>query len=337
MSPHELPVCRVGELDEPEATPRWLVEQLWSRAAVGFIGGCPKLGKTWLGLDLALSVATATDCLGRFPVEEPGDVLVYLAEDHPTLVRRRLDGLCRHRGLDIDRVPVHVITAPSLRLDLEADRHGLAGAIERLRPRLLVLDPLVRLHRRDENHAGDVAELLAFLRELQRLHDLAVIIVHHMRKGGSGHAGQALRGSGDFHAWTDSALYLRLRHERLLLATEHRAAPAPEPFELRLSSAPDGSMTRLEIVDELERQQAPEKLAAGSPASKPALLIDQVAALLAAAAHPVTRVELRRRLRVNNQRLGEALADLDSRGLATRSQQGWLLAGLPGYSDRTDP
>ncbi len=46
------------------------------------------------------------------------------------------------------------------------------------------------------------APLLAYLRELQRRHAIAVIVVHHAKKG-AGHvrAGQALRGSSEFHAW----------------------------------------------------------------------------------------------------------------------------------------
>jgi len=57
------------------------VEQLWGASSVGLIGGAPKCSKTWLGLDLALSVATGTPCLGHYAVPEPGPVLVYLAED----------------------------------------------------------------------------------------------------------------------------------------------------------------------------------------------------------------------------------------------------------------
>ena len=60
----------------------------------------------------------------------------------------------------------------------------------------------MRLHRIDENVSGDVAPLLAFLRELQRRHAIAVVLVHHARKGaGTIRAGQALRGSSEFHAW----------------------------------------------------------------------------------------------------------------------------------------
>ena len=77
-------------------------------------------------------------------------------------------------------------------------------------PRLLVLDPFVRLHRIDENDAGQVSALLGYLRELQREHDVAVLVVHHARKNGSaGQSGQSLRGSGDFFAWADSLLYVR--------------------------------------------------------------------------------------------------------------------------------
>jgi hypothetical protein len=66
------------------------------------------------------------------------------------------------------------------------------------------------LHRSDENASGEVAPLLAYLPTLQRQHQLAVLVVHHARKSaGRMRAGQALRGSFEFHAWGDSNLYLR--------------------------------------------------------------------------------------------------------------------------------
>ncbi len=55
-----LPVVRVGEIASDENAQRWLVEGLWGASSVGVIGGAPKCSKTWLGLDMALSVATAS-------------------------------------------------------------------------------------------------------------------------------------------------------------------------------------------------------------------------------------------------------------------------------------
>ena len=331
MNPGTLPVCRVAELAVLEEHARWLVEPLWGRTAVGFVGGAPKLGKTWLALDLALSVATGSPCLGRFPVAEAGGVLVYLAEDHPTQVRHRLAGLCRHRGLALDDLAVHVITAPALRLDLAHDRDRLSATVAALRPRLLVLDPLVRLHRRDENHSAEVAELLAYLRDLERAHDLAILVVHHLRKHGAGRAGQALRGSGDLHAWTDSALYLTAKPDRVLLTVEHRAAPAPAPFAMRLVAGRDGAAVHLEVVEPDPARESP-------PADAPPLLTARLLDHLAAAPRPLARCELRRALRVNNQRLGDALADLEHRGQVRRDGTGaWVVPDPPSCTAPAPP
>src|SRR6201993_5637416 len=97
-----LPVVRVGDLAHQDQAQRWLVEHLWGESSVGVIGGAPKCSKTWLGLDLALSVATGTACLGKYAVPEPGPVLVYLAEDALLIVRERIEGMARHRGLALD-------------------------------------------------------------------------------------------------------------------------------------------------------------------------------------------------------------------------------------------
>ena len=67
---------------------------------MGVIGGAPKCSKTWLALDMSLSVATGTACLDRYEVPEPGPVLIYLAEDSLAIVRERVEGIARHRGLD---------------------------------------------------------------------------------------------------------------------------------------------------------------------------------------------------------------------------------------------
>ena len=118
---------RVGEIASDESAQRWLVEELWGASSVGVIGGAPKCAKTWLGLDMALSVATGTACLGKYAVPEPGPVLVYLAEDALVVVRERVAGMARHRGLDLAGVDIHVITAPVLRLDRDPDRTAAPG------------------------------------------------------------------------------------------------------------------------------------------------------------------------------------------------------------------
>jgi RecA-family ATPase len=305
-----LPVVRVGEIASEASTQRWLVDQLWGARSVGVIGGAPKCAKTWLGLDMALSVATGTPCLGKYAVPEPGPVLVYLAEDALLVVRERVAGMARHRGLDLAGVDVHVITSPVLRLDRGSDRTRLLETTRRLRPRLLLLDPLVRLHGIDENNAGEVAELLAYFRSLQRQLDLSVLLVHHTRKNAAGGvaAGQGLRGSGDIHAFGDSNLYLRRTRDHLILSSEHRAAPAAAPVYLDLV-ATNAETTHLEVVAELREEKRHG-------------LEEQVLDLLPQGT-VLTRAKLRDSLAVQNERLGVALVSLERAGRLCRTPVGW--------------
>ena len=305
-----LPVVRVSQIAEDEIAERWLVEELWCARAVGVIGGAPKCAKTWLGLDMALSVATGTPCLGKYAVPEPGPVLIYLAEDALPVVRRRVDGMAKHRGLDLAGVEIHVITAPVLRLDRDPDRMRLLETTRRLRPRLLLLDPLVRLHGIDENNASEVAALLAYFRSLQRQFDVSVLLVHHTRKNAAGGAaaGLGLRGSSDIHAFGDSNLYLRRGKEHLVLSTEHRAAPASPPIHLTLvTTNPD--TTHLEAVAQHED---------GKSRSLEERVLDNLAGGMV-----LTRAKLRDCLAVKNERLGEVLESLERAGRLRRTAAGW--------------
>lgn len=313
-----LPIVRIAELPCEDNAQRWLVEQLWGASSVGVIGGAPKCSKTWLGLDLALSVATGTACLGKYDVPEPGPVLVYLAEDALPVVRERVAGMARHRGLNLDAVEIHVITAPTLLLDRDPHRTRLFETAKRLRPRLLVLDPLVRLHGIDENHAGEVAGLLAYFRSLQRQLDLSVVLVHHTRKNAAAGvaAGQGLRGSSDLHAFGDSNLYLRRTKDRLVLSTEHRAAPASPSVYLELV-ATDATTTHLEVIAELSNENRRG-------------LEQHVLALLPEGA-VLTRAKLRDTLSVKNERLGEVLESLERAGQIRRTPEGWQRTDEPTH------
>lgn len=314
-----LPVEPAHRLADRPDEQRWLVESLWAEEAVGIIGGEPKCCKSFLALDLAVSVAAGTSCLRRFAVAKPGRVLLYAAEDALHIVRRRLDGICAAAGVDLADLDVQVITAASLRLDLGADRVSLEETIVRLKPRLLVLDPFIRLHRIDENVSGEVAPLLAYLRELQRRHGLAVVLVHHARKGaGNMRAGQALRGSSEFHAWGDSNLYLRRdADDRLTLSVEQRAASGISAQTLDLVQR--GPALALELV--ARQTQSPP--AAPAPKS----VDDRIFAALAKAGQPQPFADLRAVCRVRTATLYQRLAAMANAGRIVKSADGYRLPG----------
>src|SRR6202035_1587121 len=128
---NQLPVQRASDLSIDSAPfTQWLVQGLWSGQAVGILGGEPKCFKSFLALDLAVSVASGAPCLRRFVVPKAGRVLLYAAEDALHIVRRRLDGIAVVAGAMLADLDIQVITVPALRLDLEADRRNLAETVD---------------------------------------------------------------------------------------------------------------------------------------------------------------------------------------------------------------
>jgi len=310
-----LPTTRAANLAPPDPNEQvWLIEGLWGARAVGIIGGQPKCYKTFLALDLAVAVASGTPCLRRFPTPRAGRVLLFAAEDALHIVRARLEGIAHAAAAEFQSLDIHVITAPVLRLDRQQHQQALQATVAELKPTLLVLDPLVRLHAIDENVAAEVAPLLAYLRRLQRLHQTAVALVHHARKGAAHErGGQALRGSSELHAWGDSNLYLRRQGQQLLLSIEHRAAQGADRVLLALKANPPA--LALEAIDQPSSDTAP---------IQPSCL-SRVELLLADATTPLSQKQVREAVRMRTSDVSQALATLVADGRVFKSTAGYQL------------
>jgi len=305
------PVRRVHEVEPRSTEHRWLVEELFASSSVGLLGGPPKAFKTWVAAELALAVATGTPAFGRYAVPDPGPVLFFGAEDPPPDLRTRFDGIARARRVDLARVPLFLLDVDALRLDDPRHLDRLRRTIARHAPRLLVLDPFVRLVAGlDENSARDVSAVLGALRTLQREQHVTILLVHHMRKSPAAHPAQQLRGSGDFSAWADSALYLTRRGDDRVLLVEHRGAPAPSPFRLRLVP---GDAPYLAIQDQPAEDGAD-------------MLESRIVDRLHNAPRPQTTLMLRDALRVRKADLLTALRALAARGSVKRTELGWTRA-----------
>lgn len=309
-----LPILRVSEIEPPPPGTTWLIENIWLAAGVGLLGGQAKVCKTYLAAELSLAVATGLPALGRYPTLMPGPVLFYGAEDSLSALRSRFDGLATTRGCDLQKLAVYLIDVPVLRIDRHEDLQRLRAAIEQCRPRLLVLDPFVRLVGNiDENSASDVSAVLGSLRAIQRDHEVAIILVHHARKSPAAHPNQAYRGSSDFAAWADSNLFLTRKAKRLVLNVEHRSAPSPEPIHLRLEQEPAPHLVPVDTEPAQPKPPEPDPLA------------NEIRNQLDAVARPLTTVELRDRLRRRKCDVVNALEKLRADRVITRTSNGWQL------------
>ena len=304
-----LPTRAPVELEDRPRHQLWLIDALWGRQAVGIIGGEPKCGKSFLALDIAVAVAAGVPCLRRFEADQPGPVLMFAAEDAGHIVRTRLKGIARAAGADFDTLDIAVIDVPVLRLDHRSDRQRLEQTVQRIRPRLMLLDPLVRLHGVDENAVAEIAPILGFLRDLQRRFETAVLLVHHSRKSGATRPGQALRGSSELHAWGDSNLYLRRRDHQIVMTVEHRAARGLDDVELELADDGQGAALRL-------RRQGP-----GKTVPAPHTAEQRVIEVLAEAEKPLSQAQIRKRAAARNATVSAILQELLRNGRVERASK----------------
>ena len=305
--PGILPVKRAHEItDEDVGGTRWLIYALWGEAAVGIVGGEAKCYKSFLVLDCAVSVSSGRLCLGRFEVKQ-GRVVLFAAEDKLGIVKARLMGIAAARGIPLSECDIHVITVDRLRLDVKEDRMSLDATIEHLKPSLLILDPFVRLHRIDENSSSEVSGILDNLRVLQRRYNTAIMVVHHAKKnGGKTRAGQALRGSTEFHAWLDSMMYMRRSSkDQLTLSVEHRAAAPIPPVTVALKT--EGEKIALAVCEPSEEPASTIPPPGASPS-------DRIIRLLTEHSAPVSMADLRAATGVRTQTFCEELKGLIDAG-----------------------
>jgi hypothetical protein len=312
-APAPYATVHAAELAASTAPLAWLADGLFLVGGAGILGGAPKSGKSFFALDLCVAVASATPCAGTFTIPSKGRVTLLCAEDPHAVVVDRLKALARSRGLALADLPVDVIVEPVVRLPEGLPR--LQATLDKTRPSLLLLDPLIRLHRADENSAAEMSIILDGLRTLARASTTAILLVHHTRKAAAGpSAGAALRGSSDLHAFGDTNLYFRklASDGSVELRIEHRATACPQPIPLRL------------VVDE------PATAARFVPLDKDGSLTHPLAsrllAVLAKADAPISSRTLRTTLAVRNQLIADALRALVAQGHVLRTRDGFTLA-----------
>jgi RecA-family ATPase len=175
---------------QPAAPPACLVEPgLLPPQGILFVGGEPKVGKSLLVANLALSLAAGTDRIG-FPIPAPRRVLVCQFELPVPQFVSRLATMRRALGASADQLLlVDTRAAGHLLSAAEGLGHFLAAA-QAASAEVIVLDPLYSAHDQDENDTRAMAALCQSLLRLRDASRAALVVVHHVRKSiGCGYFG----------------------------------------------------------------------------------------------------------------------------------------------------
>jgi hypothetical protein len=187
---------------------RWVVPG-YVPEGLAILAGRQKLGKTWLAIDWALAVACDSMAMGSVECEQ-GDVLYIDLENGHRRIQRRIETLFpdfRHRP-DLSRLE-WVGVAPLL-------NNGFLDALDDWRlsvdkPRLVVIDVLQRVKPPGNANQNAYESDYATLAGLQRWateHGIAVVALHHTKKGGAEDPLEALSGSNGLSACADTTLVL---------------------------------------------------------------------------------------------------------------------------------
>lgn len=246
----------------------WLIEDVLFDKTFSILGGYTGFGKSLLCLEIAKSIAGNFPLFGRYRVNRSGPVLFVDQENSHSDLGDRLRKM--RIGADL---PLYWLSFQGILLDDRASLHRLADVTKQLDPVLVVFDSLVRFHHAKENDAGEMAAVMAPLREMANA-GIGVLVQHHHTKS-LGALEVRARGSSDIIGASDVeyALY-KNQHDQLVLQTVKSRRAAVQPLCLEIVDQ-DGELffrcvgtaldqkreLRAGIVDLLEKPHTLEQLA----------------------------------------------------------------------------
>lgn len=207
---------------------RWVIQELLPEG-LAVLSGKPKIGKGFMGLQIALAAASGGHFLGYQATAGP--VLFIALEDGP----RRIQGRLKKMGVPATRLPIDFeYEWPPLDVQgLNELRVRLAKGSEWGPYVLVIIDTLAsaKTNNIDENNASDMASLVNSIQQVAQRHQCCILMIFHHRKKGTGDPVYDPRGSTATPAGCDTLLGLYKEPEAYILGTVSRDGPE---LELRL-------------------------------------------------------------------------------------------------------
>ena len=178
----------------------WVAPGYALRGSVTLVCGPPSTLKSSVMLSWVSAIALHRE-FGEFHPVTADKVVVYNVEDDENEQRRRLSAVLRQFGAKppdikdkVIRVGPNTIGTLLERLDngkiqFTSALHELDSLVAALRPAAMIVDPLAELHNVEENDNTALRMIIATFRGLATKYNMAVIVLHHTRKGSAASPG----------------------------------------------------------------------------------------------------------------------------------------------------
>jgi len=213
----------------------WLIKNFFSENDFGVIFGESGSGKSFIGIDLGLSVAANKDWHGH-PVKS-GSV-IYIAGEGHIGINKRIKAWAQHYGISLSNVPFFVSDRPAQFLNEESAAEVCQSvdeiAVQHGSPVLIIIDTLARnFGDGDENSTRDMSRFVSIIDENLRLkYQCAVLLIHHTGKSATDKArgAYALKAALD----TEYRLDKNVNGQRILTCTKMKDYEAQPPLAFAL-------------------------------------------------------------------------------------------------------
>lgn len=217
-------------LNEAAPNLKWTVAKLLPKEGIGILAGSPGTGKSWLLLDLAVDVSMGRPWLGKYETTR-GCVMYVDEESSRDLLRHRLGKLLTYKEISPESLGIEFYVGEGVSLSNQANVERFRTKIETVKPTLIVMDSLIRVHKAEENNATALAQVFAVVKQLTRDYGCAVMFADHLRKPSQFQQSpeQEFRGSTEKLAAIDCGLILHRIADNLLL--EQAKARYSEPIK----------------------------------------------------------------------------------------------------------
>ena len=171
-------LVQVGEIAQREP-PEWLVDGIVPRADLAMMYGAPGSGKSFVGLDLAFSVATGFTWFNKETRKGP---VVWIAAEAAGAMRNRARAYGQARGIVLDNTDLWVIEQ-SLSLMSTEDTDALVHVLTVKQPVLIIVDTLAAASGgADENSGADMNKVMDNCRKLHEATGALIMLIHHSGK-----------------------------------------------------------------------------------------------------------------------------------------------------------
>lgn len=219
-----------GLLNESAKGIDWCISPLLPKEGIGIIAGAPGHGKSWMLLDIATDVSLGRPWLGKFEVQA-GRVMYVDEESTKGLLRHRLRKLLAFKGVDAEQLRIDFYIGEGLSLSDPASVEQFSNKVDTVKPGLIIMDSLIRVHKAEENNATALAQTFGVVKKIIRDFGCAVLFADHLRKPSAFSSGpeQEFRGSTEKLAAIDCGLIIHRVGENLLL--EQAKARYTEPIK----------------------------------------------------------------------------------------------------------